>query len=103
MIADVRVQPAFAAPAAATTYDRLAEWLLFLPIICVTYLSKIAFPVGETQVSVGIPILLGTVGLGLISGRMRIHAANLSLYLGLVCVLLMMQVLRGNDFSVPSL
>ena len=76
----------------AAARDRLAEWLLYLPIVGVTFLSKIAFPVGGTQVSVGIPILLAAVAGGLLLGRLRIHAGRLALYLGLVAVLLLLQV-----------
>ena len=81
----------------AAARDRLAEWLLYLPIVGVTFLSKIAFPVGGTQVSVGIPILLAAVAGGLLLGRLRIHAGRLALYLGLVAVLLLLQVVRQGD------
>lgn len=84
-------------------YDPLAEWLLFTPIVGVTFLSKFAFPVGATQISVGFPILVGTVALGLLSGRMQLSPANFALYLATMGLLLAIQVFGGHDFSIPSL
>jgi hypothetical protein len=89
--------------AAPPTHDRIAEWLLFLPIIGVTFFSKLAIPFGTEQVSIGTPFIVVPVVVGLLLGRMRFLIPNLIAYAAMIVVLLGLQIFSGNDFSYKSL
>lgn len=94
--------PAPALTTAASAYDRLAELLLFMPIIGVTFLQKVAIPLGSYQVPIGTGIIAAATGIGLLLGRMRLIGVNLIFYTAMLVVLGSFQIFASEYISWKS-
>src|SRR5579863_6045914 len=94
--------PARALTTAAAAYDRLAELMLFMPIIGVTFLQKVAIPLGSYQVPIGTGIIAAATGIGLLLGRMRLIGVNLIIYTAMLAVLGSFQIFSTEYISWKS-
>lgn len=94
------------ARAAARPADRrrLDRAIIQTPTVGSTLLSKIGMP-GLSQLGFGIvfPMVFLALAVGLIRGRMQLVPRRLLLFLVMVAVLGMVQVVRGETFSLSSL
>lgn len=83
--------------------DGLALALLLTPLVATTVLAKWATPIGPADLGMSWPLILGAVLLGWISGRLRADPARCTAFLALVGSLGLIQLVRGEPFSLPSL
>jgi hypothetical protein len=83
--------------------DLWAVVVLYLPIIGVTIVSKIAFNVGGKEILIGIPAIIGATLLGMFSGRLRLEPRRFMMYLGVSALLVGEQAFAVHAFSDTSL
>lgn len=84
--------------------DKLAEGLILAHLVGVTFLQKIVVPIGgTTQIFLGLFLMLGTLILGLLSGRLAIRPGLLFMYLVMTSCLAGIVLVSGNEFSPLSL
>lgn len=88
---------------ARTKVDPWALLVLWIPILGVTVISKIAFVVGGKEILIGVPAILGATVLGIGTGRLVFEPSRLMLYLVVVTILLAEQAFAVNSFSPSSL
>ena len=86
-----------------TKVDPWALLVLWMPIIGVTVISKIAFVLGGKEILIGVPAILGATLLGIGTGRLVFEPARLMLYLVVVTILLAEQAFAVHAFSPTSL
>ncbi len=72
-------------------------------LICATFLQKIAIPIGNIQILLGLPLIFGVVAYGFITRRLELKSNNLLLYLSMVGALALTQILGGQAFSIGSI
>lgn len=91
-------------PPQPRAYDRLAGWLLFIPITAVTFLQKLAVPLGGNDaLFLSLLILLGTTAVGAAVGRLQVDKRLLVTYCLAMSVLVAVQFANVQTFSVASL
>jgi len=83
--------------------DRLAVLFLLAPLVASTFLAKWAAPVGPRDLAMSWPLILLAVLLGWLSGRLRVEPVRCAAFFALIGLLGLVQVLRGDAFSLPSL
>jgi hypothetical protein len=90
---------------ATTPYNTLAERLLYAQIAVAIIFQKIVLSFGsETQVFIGIPIMLAITALGLITKVYQLRPFHTVIYLLMVTALILTQLLgQSYAFSIPSL
>lgn len=103
----------FDAPLAATSRRvsnaaLRAEWptrmIVFAPVVAATLLSKFAPPVpGLPAIGLLFPVATLALGIGLLTGRLQLVSARFVLFLLMLSVLSLIQVWRGDLFSLTSL
>jgi hypothetical protein len=86
----------------APAQDRLAELLLYLPIVGVTFFAKFGMSFGTRSISVALLFIWAALAAGLLLGRMQINGGNFVFYSAMVAVLAAEQVFGGNYFSGKS-
>ena len=95
-----------AAPDAATRTGSvwLTRLIVFAPVVFATLLAKFTLP-GLDIPSIGMlfPMVIVTVAAGLATGRLQPVPMRLALFLLMLSVLALIQVWRGELFSLPSL
>ncbi len=96
-------------PAAAAGTSRaesvwLTRLIVFAPLVCATVLAKFALP-GLNISSIGLlfPMVIVAVAVGLATGKLQPVPMRLALFLLMLSVLALIQVWRGENFSLPSL
>jgi len=92
-----------ASRASASAPDRLAELLLYLPIVGVTFFSKFGMSFGTRSVSVALLFIWAALAAGVLLGRMQINVGNFVFYSAMVAVLAAEQVFGGHYFSGKSI
>ena len=83
--------------------DGWALLVLWMPIIGVTLVSKIAIEVGGREILIGVPAILGATMLGAVSGRLQVEPARFMMYLGVCAILVAEQAFAVYAFSGTSL
>lgn len=97
-----------ARPAVARSGAVLAEWptrvIVFTPLVTATLLAKFA-PLAPMVPAIGLlfPVIMMALVAGLITGRLKAVPARFALFLLMVSVLSLIQVWRGDLFSLASL
>lgn len=81
----------------------LARLIVFAPVVFATLLAKFTLP-GLNIPSIGLlfPMVIIAVGVGLATGRLQPVPMRLALFLLMLSVLALIQVWRGENFSLPS-
>lgn len=98
----------FVAASAAGTRRAESVWLtrviVFTPLVFATLLAKFTLP-GLNIPSIGMlfPMVIIAVAAGLASGRLQPVPMRLALFLLMLSVLALIQIWRGEVFSLPSL
>jgi len=87
----------------APKLDGISLFVLYLPFIGVTLISKFALTLGGTEILIGVPVILAATFFGLLSGRLTPDPTRLALYLLMVAVLVGEQALTSGNFSFTSL
>lgn len=83
---------------------RLDRWLMAIPAVTASYLSKLSIPpFGSLGLSLAIPLLCLTGAIGLAAGRLVTDAGRLLAYIALLGLLWGIQLLRAEPFSYASL
>jgi hypothetical protein len=78
--------------------------IVFTPVVFATVLAKFSVPgLGIPSIGMLFPVVILTVGLGLATGRLQPVPMRLALFLLMLSVLALIQVWRGETFSLPSL
>jgi hypothetical protein len=95
------VVPRYHSETPRPTTDRLAGLILFLPLIGVTFLAKFAFEIGGSELIFGVPMILGTLLLGVLTGRLKPHPVRFAVYLGVISIMVGLSVFAAPAF-VPS-
>ena len=95
--------PAVAVEERKPKRDLWAMVVLYLPIIGVTIVSKIAFNMGGKEIWIGIPAIIGATLLGMFSGRLRLEPRRFMMYLGVSALLVAEQAFAVHAFSDTSL
>ena len=95
------------APRAGTSHAQsawLARLIVFTPLVFATVLAKFTVPaLGIPSIGLLFPVVILTVGLGLATGRLQPVPMRLALFLLMLSVLALIQVWRGEAFSIMSL
>jgi hypothetical protein len=95
------------APRAGTSHAQsawLARLIVFTPLVFATVLAKFTVPaLGIPSIGLLFPVVILTVGLGLATGRLQPVPMRLALFLLMLSVLALIQVWRGETFSIMSL
>ena len=82
----------------------LWPWLGTLPVLTASFLSKLSVPpFGALGLSIAAPLLSAASALGLLTGRLLVDPARFLAYAGLMSLLWIVQVVRGDAFSVMSM
>jgi hypothetical protein len=91
-------------PDSATAAGRgLRFALLATPLIGATFLSKFAFPpFGAQGIGISLFLVIGAVIAGSMGGFLNIEPRRLTLYVGLLVILGMIQILQPDSFSALS-
>lgn len=78
--------------------------IVFTPLVVATVFAKFA-PLGSMMPAIGLlfPVILMALGVGLLTGRLQFQAPRLALLLLMLSVLSLIQVWRGDIFSLGSL
>ena len=93
-------------PSAGTkAQDRTAERLLWMQLIGATFLQKIPITLGDTQLFLALPLMLGTALWGLMRGRLRLRSQTLLIYMLAFGGMTAVQIAHLDDaaFSITSL
>ncbi|HWK75571.1 MAG TPA: hypothetical protein VNQ81_14935 [Povalibacter sp.] len=86
----------------------LALWptkvLVFMPVVMATVLSKFSPPLGGAMpgLSMVLPVCFAAVVVGVLSSRMQLASNRLAWFLAMLSVLGLIQVWRGDMFSLTS-
>jgi hypothetical protein len=93
------------APSSAHGNEGLMLWMLVLPILGASFLSKLALPLVKVDgLGLGFPLIYLAMLPGLfVAGVMRFEAARLQFFCLMAAVLGGMVALRGDTFSLMSL
>ncbi len=92
-----------------TDWPKWLDWhidksLYWVPIMTATFLAKFAVPpLGAMGISVAIPLMLATLGVGVLSGRAVIEPRAMVAFLVVIGSLVAMQSAAVRIFSLPSL
>jgi hypothetical protein len=93
-------------PAGAATVGHrwLDALIVFTPLISATFLAKIAPPVmgGARGLAIAFPLIILALLLGFATRRLQLVPHRLTFFLLMLAVLGMVQVLRGDGFSLMS-
>ncbi|PCI57311.1 MAG: hypothetical protein COB36_03345 [Alphaproteobacteria bacterium] len=84
-------------------YDSTAAGILLTMIIAATFLQKVAIPVADIQIFLGLPIIVGLTAFGFITRRLVLKSRNFILYLFMVGIIVLTQILGGHIFSFASM
>ena len=87
----------------APKLDGISLFILYLPFIGVTLISKFALTLGGTEILIGVPVILAATFFGLLAGRLTPDPTRFALYLLMVAVLVGEQALTSGNFSFTSL
>jgi hypothetical protein len=103
--ADLLQRTAFAETQARSRGKRWLDGIiLFTPLLSATFLAKIAPPVlgGARGLAIAFPLIVLALGLGLATRRLQLVPHRLAFFLLMLSVLGMVQVVRGDGFSMLS-
>jgi hypothetical protein len=90
-------------PGRAGKADAWSLLVLWLPIIGVTIVSKLAIEIGGREILIGIPAILGATAIGAFTGRLQVEPTRLMMYLGVCAILVAEQAFAAYSFSGTSL
>jgi hypothetical protein len=90
-------------PGRAGKADFWSLIVLWMPIIGVTVVSKIAVEIGGREILIGVPAILGATLLGIFTGRLQVEPTRLMMYLGVCAILVAEQAFAVYAFSGSSL
>jgi hypothetical protein len=101
------IDPAFSVMPDAKPSHHDAPWLtkaiVYAPLVAATALAKFSLP-GLTSIGgMLIPVVIVVLALGLATGRLWPVPKRFAIFLLMLSVLSLVQVLRGDRFSIPSL
>ena len=100
--ADQRVARPGWQPAAAG--GPLSSLLLYTPLLATTLLAKLSVPPFAAQsLSISYLFIVAAIGLGLVLGYLRMDTVRLSFFLIFIACIGIVQVFRGESFSLPSM
>ena len=91
-----------AAPETKPETDWIATLILYMPLLGVTFLAKFAFVIGGSEIIMGVPMILGAVLLGILTGRLKPHPVRMAAYLALVAVMTGLEVFAVTSFITSS-
>ena len=82
----------------------LTRLIVFAPLVCATVLAKFTLP-GLNLPMLGLlfPVLILVIGAGLATGRLQLVPMRFALYMLMLSILTLVQVFRGDMFSLPSM
>lgn len=100
------IDPAFTTVPHARRSHRHASWptkaIVYAPLLAATVLAKFSLP-GLSAVGILFPAVILALVIGLGTGRLRPVPVRFAFCLLLLSLLSLVQVLRGETFSMPSL
>jgi hypothetical protein len=90
-------------PGRAGKADVWSLFVLWMPIIGVTLVSKIAVEIGGREILIGVPAILGATAIGAFTGRLQLEPRRFMMYLGVCAILVAEQAFAVFSFSGSSL
>jgi hypothetical protein len=82
--------------------DWIASLILYMPLIGVTFLAKIAFDLGS-EIIIGVPMILAALLLGILTGHLKPHPVRFAVYLMVMAVMVGLSVFAAPSFIPSSL
>lgn len=83
---------------------RLDRWIVRLPIIAATFVSKVGIPgLGTLALTLSIPLIYIALGIGSLTGRLVIAPLRFAFFVAMCATLWLTQVLSDRWFSPASL
>lgn len=98
--APATVVPRHSDSAGGPKNDWIANLILYMPLLGVTFLAKIGFQLGS-EIIIGVPMILSALLLGILTGRLKPHPKRFAIYLMVMAVMVGLQVFAAPTF-VPS-
>jgi hypothetical protein len=92
-----------AEPDTKQSTDWIATLILYMPLVGVTFLAKLAFVIGGSEIIMGVPMILGALVLGILTGRLKPHPVRMAWYLALAAVMTGLEVFAVTTFITSSL
>ncbi len=84
--------------------DRIAEWLLYAPLVLTTLFGKLAIPAMASQgLGLGYPLMISCLLIGLLIGRVTIDARRGAYFAVMIGFIGMVHAIREEEFSLFSL
>jgi hypothetical protein len=83
--------------------DGLSLAILYAPALGVTLLGKLAIPMGDREILVGVPLIIVATFVGVFTKRLLLDPTRFPLYLLTLGVLTALQVFAVGEFSGSSL
>ncbi len=83
--------------------DKLSTLILYLPLIGVTILAKLSFKIGGSDIIMGVPMILGALLLGVLTGRLKPHPIRFACYLIVAMVITGLTAFVAKQFVLSSL
>ena len=83
--------------------DWVANLVLYMPLIGVTFLAKLAFAMGSSEIIIGVPMILAALLLGILTGRLKPHPKRFAVYLMVMAVMVALSVFAAPEFIGSSL
>jgi hypothetical protein len=83
--------------------DWIANLILYMPLIGVTFLAKLAFEIGGSELIIGVPMILAALVLGIFTGRLKPHPVRFAVYLMVMTVMVGLSVFAAPAFIPSSL
>jgi hypothetical protein len=84
--------------------DSLATWILFMPFVAVTFLTKFVIPFDALhEIMIATPIILGATCLGLATHRLEPDPIRVVGFVAVITVLVAEQAFISSEFSIGSI
>jgi hypothetical protein len=83
--------------------DWIANLILYMPLIGVTFIAKFAFDAGGSELIMGVPVILAALVLGIFTGRLKPHPVRFAVYLMVMAVMVGLSVFAAPQFIPSSL
>ncbi|MGA2551157.1 MAG: hypothetical protein ABSF50_13480 [Burkholderiaceae bacterium] len=96
--------PFYGAPPTKVRPDRVADLIVYLPVVITTLFAKFTLPAfSALGLGFGLPLTLGVLALGILSGRVIVDLKRAAFFMFMVSWIGLVQVAREQDFSLSSL
>lgn len=99
----IRPRPALSATVHGAKNDRLAQAILYAPLLGVTLFSKFTVPLGRKPLLFAVPLILGSTVIGLVTKRLTLEPNRSMAFCLMAAILTFESLVVAQPFNFPSL